>query len=71
MSEAPRGVYTKPIIVILADVCNDEDPRREVFWDEVEWTGEGHWMDANGDGAPDGHWDWWTDEDLSGWIEKP
>lgn len=72
MSEAPRDDYTKPIIVILADIDENEDPRREVFWDEVDWPNrEGRWMDANGDGAPDGRWDWWTDDELAGWLPVP
>ena len=72
MSEAPRDDYTKTIIVILADTDENEDPRREVFWDAGDWmVGEGRWMDANGDGAPDSSWDWWTDDELDGWLPVP
>jgi hypothetical protein len=69
MSEAPRADYTKPIIVILADYDENKDPRREVFWSEALWSDGGLWFDANGDGAPDGKWDRWEDDELAGWLE--
>lgn len=71
MSEAPRDGYTHPIIGILHDTEEGEDPRVEVFYSPGLF-GEEMWFDANGDGAPDsGGWLHWETDEFIGWLPVP
>lgn len=63
MSTAPLD--REIIIVLEANLV-----KVKAFWQDDIFSG-GCWMDANGDGATDGVWRHWDNDELIGWLPVP